>query len=229
MGFRFFSKDRMSWAVAMAIISSFVASPCLGKDEKTHDPEPCVLRLLGEGLGGIVHHVRDANGTEYVSKLYNSWIKFNRDYQLMIRLRKYVHTDSDPNGFRVVRVWIVRRSKKAQTKGPFEMNLDYEDGRSLHSILVDPTIPESEKQRLRNLYKENLRIFDARLGKHGLLKRVEFKYASAFFQDNEYDGLPVRTYSVIGHADEEPETALIKSDNVIVDRRTGRMTIVDPY
>lgn len=188
--------------------------------------------LLGTGMTGTASLLQTPGGpAEFaVQKIYHSSeesaLHYEADAQMLNFLAKNLKA-SDRTFVAVSAKSLGLQKFDGATEPHYAIETPYVPGRTLHSLLLDPAIPEQMKETLRNIYLEKLRkiqeIFKAtyRRETYGMnLKEAQ----PEFFRDRQMDAMPILIGELLTNR------FVLKSDNVIVDPfQVETMTIIDPY
>lgn len=181
-------------------------------------------RLLGQGKYGEVYRIQSKNPkrSDWILKITTTAEKENG---LLSRLREICR--GRDCGFQIARSELI----EARIEGHGALKLSDTRGRSIYSLMTDPSVDEALKRELERKYHERFDRLRASLDGYAPEKAApQDKYFFGNHPPGTYpiplDGLPILKAKIYGHHLWE---LLLKSDNVIVDPHTLEMTIVDPY
>jgi hypothetical protein len=183
-----------------------------------------IVVALAQGSHGSSLWVRIQNGSREVWKVFDEETDFQTELQRWESLDRFFPRKRE----RQLGIsWEPIRT--AQEAGARALVRPFRQVRTLHEILLDPSVPKELKQALRMRYRSATASMRFRIMREVAEDETHVTPVSAeedWFRDGRFDGeqgLYVRDYR--GGIVE----LLIKTVNIIVDPNTLEFTLIDPY
>lgn len=183
------------------------ANPTESRALELYDPNSQYY-LLGQGMmGGSVYRVIPSNGKpSYVLKQYRGEYMRTRDELAFAKLNEKIQPQKE--------IEIVR----PEILGKTSMKLPNIEGENLQTALENPNLSESQKAQLTQAWNHFIEKASSTLsndphaaGPELLTHRALHSFSARFFENGQHFNI------------------LLKPDNAIVETKTGRMFVVDPF
>jgi hypothetical protein len=185
----------------------YEANPTESRALEFYDPNSQYF-ILGRGLmGGSVYRVVPSNGKPaYVLKQYRGEYMRTRDELAFAKLNQQIPPQKE--------IEIVR----PEILGKYSMKLPNIEGVNLQKAMEDPKLSKSQKAQLTQAWNQFI------------------KKASSTLSNDPHAASPelnthreLHSFSVRFSENGQDFNVLLKPDNVIVETKTGRMYVVDPF